>query len=331
MDITWNKILGHQEAIRELRRGLQKGKLPHGILLEGTKGVGKSKVAAALAAAILCGKGDEACGSCPSCQAFLRENHPDFLLVKPEAKGKATPIIRIEQIREMQNTIATFPIMENGRAVIIDDAQTMNPAAANCLLKTLEEPTGNVTFILIADSRSNLLETIVSRCMPLSFGALPADQVEKFLRERGIPEEQAEILTALSGGSIGDAVACTGEEALALQGDVLGFIKSLRRFTAKELWRRSLTFGDKKDRILKWLACLYAMLRDMLALKLGVDAKLTFHRNLTVELEMLNGGFTEAQLFAWLALTAESHRRLTANVNLRLAMESFLIRMGEAG
>lgn len=329
MDITWQKILGHEENIRELRRGLKRGTLPHGLLFDGASGVGKRKTAMTLAAALLCGKGDEACGRCPSCLAFQKESHPDFLTVKPEAKGKATPIIRIEDIRGMQSQIATFPVMEQGRVVIIDDAQTMNAAAANSLLKTLEEPVGKVTFILLADSRASLLETIVSRCNPMRFGILTAEQVEKFLLEQGKPPEEAQILANLSGGSIGEALSRPGEEVIKLQGDVFSYVKSLRRFSAKELWQRSQALGDKKEYILTWLTYLYMMLRDILILQVGKSEELIFHRNLTAQLQGLDADFPPARLFAWLKLVEEHHRRLGSNLNLRLAVENFLVRMGE--
>ena len=140
-------------------------------------------------------------------------SHPDYLEVLPERTGKNTAVIRIDAIRSMQVEASRYPILAKQRVVLIDDADCMNEAAENSLLKTLEEPEGAVTFLLITGARSSLLDTIVSRCMPLSFGTVPEDAMVEVLAGRGLATAEARELASLADGSIGRALALHEHEA----------------------------------------------------------------------------------------------------------------------
>lgn len=137
--------------------------LPHAVLFTGSETQEKLEFAESLAQLVLCGeiKNTQACGKCRSCELFNAHNHPDYYLISPEEKSK---IITIEQIRHLSTTLAHTAQLNHYQVSIINPAHVMNTAAANALLKTLEEPPGPVMMILISDKPHLLPRTIYSRC-----------------------------------------------------------------------------------------------------------------------------------------------------------------------
>ena len=327
MDIDWKGIVGHGKNIACLLGMLREGKFPHAALLTGPAGVGKCRVARALAAALLCGSADGPCGRCPSCQALRQDSHPDYYEVRPESKGKGARAIRIEQIREMQAEASRLPILSHRRAVVIDDAELMNEAAENSLLKTLEEPTGQVTFLLVTGSRASLLDTIISRCMPVFFGMLPMDELAGLLARRGISAAEAEELAVLSDGSMGRALALHEKDGMKLRDDAMAFLEGLDAMDMGRIWLRGKDMGELgRERISEWLMYLNMLLRDLLVLYESDDSGMIYARDIRRKLTDMLPKFPKARIFPMLRLVKESQRRLQANVNLRLFMEGFLIR-----
>jgi len=159
-------ILGQERVLGHLRAAWRAGRLAHAYLFLGPEGVGKASVVRALAAALNCARPLaewDACGDCPSCRRMAAGTHADFLYIAPTSEGRQ-PQIKIEQIREFRRLTA-YPPMEGGwRVALIKPAEAMNPAAANALLKTLEEPPARNLLVLAAGSEADLFPTIVSRC-----------------------------------------------------------------------------------------------------------------------------------------------------------------------
>jgi DNA polymerase-3 subunit delta' len=188
--------------------------LPHALLLTGPEGIGKSAFALALAARLLCESPAEgmACGQCPSCHWFATDNHPDFRHVFPEAdaadeegaqdggeKKKGSRQIRIDQIRALEDFVFVGGHRNGARVVVLEPADTMNIAAANSLLKILEEPPSSVYFILVSSRWRRLLPTILSRCRVLKVGRPPKAAASAWLAREGTPA--ASELLSLMGGA----------------------------------------------------------------------------------------------------------------------------------
>ena len=208
-------------------------RLPHALLFAGPDGVGKLRVARALAAAILCeNAGERPCGHCPQCRALQQDTHPDYYELHPE--GKAIKTIKIDAIRQVQTEAARLPLLAKKRVIVIDDAEAMNEAAENSLLKTLEEPTGAVHFILVTRAKSSLLDTILSRCMHVGFGSIPEAELARALVQRGIPEGAATELAALSDGSFGRALALYENDGLKLRDDAAKFLRERAQLTVQD-------------------------------------------------------------------------------------------------
>ncbi|MBI5788339.1 MAG: DNA polymerase III subunit delta' [Candidatus Schekmanbacteria bacterium] len=160
----WNQIKGQNRVVKILCRALAQKRLPHAYLFYGIEGVGKKLTALHLAKVVNCRQQtEEPCGICPACHKVDKAIHPDVILIQPE-EGES---IKIEQIRRLQEEIAYKPFEGYFKVWIIDQADKMTQQAANCLLKTLEEPPASSLIILLAVQEESLLPTIISRCQTL--------------------------------------------------------------------------------------------------------------------------------------------------------------------
>lgn len=174
-------FVGHREIHRQLEDWRQAGRLPHALIFLGPEGIGKALVARRLAAALLCSERSAPCGSCRSCALLSKEQHPDLFELKPES-GR----IKIESVRELKRSFALPPLVSPSRVVLITEAHAMNAAAANALLKTLEEPPSATYFILGTHAAGWVPRTILSRCQKIRFSPLSQGELEEVLRAKGV-------------------------------------------------------------------------------------------------------------------------------------------------
>ena len=327
MDTAWENILGQREPKRRLRRLLETDRLPHALLFSGSEGVGKRRTAETLAATLLCSSpaAGHPCGTCESCRAFSRGIHPDFFFVVPEAVGKGARSIRIEAMRALGSALARPPELAPRQVALIDDAQRMNEAAANSFLKTLEEPTGDVVFLLVTGMRAALLDTIVSRCLEIPFGPLALPELSEVLRRHGVEAEEAAALAALADGSAGRALALHAEGALRRREEAVSLLARLPQIPPLSLWAEGKKWGAlSREEAGEWLRSLRLTLRDVLALYGG--AAPLYSVGLEAPVAEIAARFSEAQVFSMLADVKEAERRfLSSNVNIRLLVEALLL------
>lgn len=149
-----------KESWQHLITPFQQQRMAHALLLTGEQGLGKEHIAQLLAKTVLCHQPDEfACGECKSCLLFQAETHSDYLWIEPDGRQ-----IKIDQIRNMIDKLSQTAQLGKMKVACIAPAEAMNTAAANALLKCLEEPTSQTLIILISHSPKRLLPTILSRC-----------------------------------------------------------------------------------------------------------------------------------------------------------------------
>lgn len=193
-----NSILPwHEQAWQYLVNRRNVGSFPHAILIKGKRGIGKLSLAKNLAALLLCQAGlrkSIACGECDACILLKADNHPDLVMVQPEEQGKA---IKIDQIREVIADLNNTSHQGGMKVVIIAAAELLNVAAANALLKTLEEPALHTVIILISDHPMMLPATIRSRCQTLLIHTPKYFVARKWLEEK-MPDADASLLLALA-------------------------------------------------------------------------------------------------------------------------------------
>lgn len=231
--MTWQGYVGHEQIVQRFRRSAQQGRLAGTYLFVGPPGVGKREFAIRLAEALLCERNPERqldpCGECSGCIQARAGTHPDLDLVR---RAEDRSVIQVEQLigdREHRNQegfchrISLKPYRGRRRIGIIDDADDLNEEAANCLLKTLEEPPPGAVLILIASSLQRQLPTIRSRAQVVPFLPLTRAQIADVLQQQGLVDQpqQVEQVAALSGGSLQQALEFASAEMLEYRAEIL--------------------------------------------------------------------------------------------------------------
>lgn len=207
---------------------IKNNRLAHAYLLTGPAGVGKLALAKYVAQSLLCLQPQDGkpCLQCRNCQRIAADDHPDVVAIA--ASGRQ---IKVDQIRYLQAEFAKSGMESARKIFIINDAEKMTAAAANSLLKFLEEPNGTITAFLLSGQPSRLLPTIVSRCQLCELQRLPHEQVVQLVAEHGINAQLSSIVAALS-EDVNAAVALANDD---------NFQKQL---AALEQWFTAVVKGD---------------------------------------------------------------------------------------
>lgn len=207
---VWSKLDGSR-VVEGLARQILSGDIPHSWLLLGPRGSGKRSAAVAMAAAMNCpvepGVG---CGTCSACARIVRHRHPDVHHIVPEG-----PLIPVDVIREIVIPEASRSPFEARRKIfIIEEADRMNEPAQNAILKTLEEPHPDTTFVLISDNEEEVLETVRSRCRIIRLDPVSEARIVEMLEDDGAAAELALLAARLSEGDFERARLLAEDESV---------------------------------------------------------------------------------------------------------------------
>jgi DNA polymerase III subunit delta' len=313
LESTWQRLLA------------TRARPAQALLLAGPRGVGKSELAQAWAQALLCEASQPdgaACGSCPACHWFETGAHPDFRLVtlqektSKEGETRMATAIEVDQAREAVDFVQLSTYRAGFRVVLVDPADSLNLAAANALLKVLEEPPLNTVFVLVSDQPRRLLPTIRSRCTRLDIGLPPVEQAAQWLAGQGV--DDAVNLLALSGGTPLDAQRWAG-------GDELDERRAVLQDLARPDQIDPVTLGERWKAVSPqtWHNVAYKWLGDLLAVKL--QSKVQFNRDFAEVLARLGKRADLAKLLALAKAQANEGRILSHPLNRTLQLEVWLI------
>jgi DNA polymerase-3 subunit delta' len=211
MASVWDQVVGHEEEVAVLREAVGSNRVIHAWLFVGPPGVGKLHAARVFAAALNCPSGGD--GTCDTCRRVLRGVHPDVHLVMPEGDN-----LLVDDVRALREEASRSHHEAPVAVFILDEADRMTDAAANAMLKVLEEPQPGVVFVLVARSIEALVSTIPSRARTLAFASLPpAALAEALASQLGIEAEQAAWAAAASHGRLNRARELLTDEAVRLR------------------------------------------------------------------------------------------------------------------
>ncbi|MDD3653187.1 MAG: DNA polymerase III subunit delta' [Desulfotomaculaceae bacterium] len=319
------EIFGHKPIVKTLINAVTNDRVAHAYLFTGPEGVGKATSALAFTRALLCSSssGGDACGSCQGCRQLIHSNHPDFYRLGPVGLS-----IKIEQIRELQRKIK-FRSYKGGRQVfLIEQAETMTAEAANCLLKTLEEPPIGTVLILLSARPQALLPTIISRCQQLYFKHIPSRELSSYLSKLyNLHQEEARLLAVLSGGSMGKALACATGAFQEERAEAIRLAAGLREAGITETMELAGEIARSKKNILNLIELLACWYRDILVWKETGEVDLLYNPDLVNEVKLEAEVFEIARLVEILGDIEKLKSRIRFNTNMRLALESIFLRL----
>ena len=257
-----------------LRAHVRKGRVGGAYLFAGPSGIGKRLVALEFAKVLECEQGgEEACEQCRQCSQVARGIHPDVHACSPQG---ALGLIRIEDVRALQAAIALRPFALRRHVVIVDGADRFTDEAANSLLKVLEEPSSQVSFLLLTDALERCLPTIRSRCQRIQFHRLSQPMIATLLNNHGdVAPDRIDMVSRLARGRM--------DVALPLAKDWDRRTVMAMQFGCEEplAWIGWRAPSDRRE-LSMWLSGSIEWWRDVLATTIGAEELVCHHEALPV-------------------------------------------------
>jgi DNA polymerase-3 subunit delta' len=326
--MTFEDIQGHDKPIMILKRAIANKTLAHAYLFSGEEGIGKKMAALALAAAVNCGEAgpEGGCGVCPSCRKIALLGHPDVHILAPDGDE-----IKIDQIRQTQADLSLKPFEGEKKILIIDGAESMNTAASNAFLKTLEEPPGDSLLILVTAMPQSLLPTIRSRCQEIRFHPLPRRTLaQALMRRRELSEGDAWFLAALAQGSMGRGLSMDVEQEKAARDEVLALWGGLGSMGPGEVLGQAEALSKDRERLERLIDIGVEWLRDALVYHSTGEEKLLVHGTARDRYREWGERVPVARMLSDMDLFFASRGMLDRRVSAQLVAENLLLKLGRA-
>lgn len=338
-------LIGNDAAKQVMKRFIAGRRLPNSLIFAGDEGVGKRQFALAAIRAMLCRNtvDSEPCGVCSICKrvgefAIPSEDDKDAhkLVIWSGHRDVGTVIsykrsILVDAIRSLETEANFRPYEAESRFFIIDDADKMNDAAANALLKTLEEPPETSHLFLITSRPDSLLQTIRSRCQILRFSPAERSQVEQFLIEqKAYSHDEARLASALSHGSIGRSLSINadeyrrrGERMMAVVNNAIG----ARDITTLLKISEEMNDAKNKDGFESEIDLLESLLHDIWRVAKTGDHSAIINTEYSATLTSLAEQSSSKSIPSWIEDIERLRSELNVNVNRKVATDSLFVSM----
>jgi DNA polymerase III subunit delta' len=340
-----DQLTGNTRAKDLIRKMLETGRVPGALLFTGEEGVGKKLFALEIAKALNCRtpNGVEGCGVCAICNRISRFNYPqsdesdDWKKIIWSDHGDVGMVVapkrvlQVDQMRQIEAEANFRPFEGRARVFLIDDADKLNDASSNALLKILEEPPPTSHIVLITSRPAMLLPTIRSRCQTVRFSPLTVAEIENYLLENKItPKTEARLLARCASGSLGRALKEDLESykehreimmkvlnSLAVTGDTSTLLR------AAEAMNEARYKDDYEFR----LELLETLIRDALMLSLGVGEENVVNEDVLPELRKIAQNVDGEKANRWISAIEELREQLEVNINRRPATDALFLTM----
>lgn len=340
----FDKIIGNERIKKTFRHLIKERRVPNALLFAGEEGIGKKLFARELAKSFVClnPTGGEACDKCRNClrashieipqsekkedyhRVFFTE-HPDIGFVV-QFKTR----ILVDSIRALEQEANFRPFEANARFFLIDDADKMNDAAANALLKTLEEPPNSSYIFLITSRPAALLPTILSRCQIVRFAPISEKKIEKhLLKTKEFSTDDAEIAAKLAQGSLGRALEIDSEKFRAWRETMLDVLKSLtgrRNYSVLLQTAEKMNDAKNKDDYENFLEVLQTLIRDVLIISIDENAEIV-NSDIKNVLQKIAENAERQKLAKWLEEIEKMRGNFAVNLNRKIAADALFMKM----
>jgi len=326
--MSFSQVIGHKKAKAYFASVIQSQEIPHAFLFEGMAGIGKAKLAFEIARGIFCDQdSQDPCGSCKSCLKMLHDNHPDFMVVKPDGKQ-----IKNHQIEEFQSFLSKKAYEGSYKVVCIEDADKMNASAQNRILKTLEEPSDKVIIFLISHKPLVLMETVRSRCQSVKLNGLSQESIEAYLKnDHNLDSQKCETISRLCNGSLGKAIYYADSQVFEeVQEQVLNLLKAIDQKNKGQVLKTLSFFSSEKENISDIFEYMVLWYRDLLLYKKAKAKSLVMHTSELDLIKKLSRHLTVGQIIKNIETINWTERKLNQNGNFDLSIELMLIQLLEA-
>lgn len=325
----FSKIIGQEHIIEYFRNAISMDKVSHAYILNGPDKSGKMLLAEAFAAALQCEKQqEEPCMECRSCKQAAGRNHPDIIYVTHEKPNT----LSVEDIRtQLNEDIVLKPYSSSYKIYIVDEAEKMNVQAQNALLKTIEEPPAYAVILLLTTNADGFLPTILSRCVRLDLKPVNDEKIRSFLmKEKGVPDYQADICVAFAQGNVGKAILLAGSENFSeMKKSAVQLMKRLRDIDLYELSQAVKQITEYKLEINDYFDLMMIWYRDVLLYKATADVnRLIFQDEVySIKKEASHSSYEGIERI--LESLNKAKARIRANVNFELVIELLLLTIKE--
>jgi DNA polymerase-3 subunit delta' len=344
----FSNLIGNERVKKTLTGMIERQRIPGSMLFCGEEGIGKKLFALELAKAVNCRTpvGVEACGECPSCRRIDRidypsaddreahkrviwTEHPEVGIVRPKGRN-----ILVDAMRDVEKEANFRPFEGRARFFIIEEADRLNDSSSNALLKTLEEPPPTAHLILITSQPSSLLATIRSRCQVIRFTPQTADEIyEHLMKSRQFAARDAQLLSRVSGGSIGRALSIDLAGFKEMRAAMLDILNALTVTNDRvKLLRGSEEMNDAKhkDEYEERLNLLAMLVHDLWIIATGANTEIVANDDLRPELQQAASRISNRRAASWLFLIEKHRRGFEVNMNRKVATDALFLSMAAA-
>jgi DNA polymerase-3 subunit gamma/tau len=347
---VFEEVVGQKPIVQTLQNAIQMGRIGHAYLFSGPRGVGKTTTARLLAKGLNCVQGPTItpCNKCPSCLEIASGQCLDVLEID------AASNTGVDNIRELRENARYAPSRDRFKIFIVDEVHMLSTSAFNALLKILEEPPSHVVFIMATTERHKLPATILSRCQQFVFRTISAGEIQAHLRQIAdregvkIDDRALGYIVRASEGSMRDAqslldqiISFSGQEVVDEDvRDVLGFIpneildqtvEALAEHDSRSLLNVIEIVIEQGLNIQQYIREFIARLRDLLLMRLDLEAKVLGSTEEKATLKQQSSRFSEQDLIRFFDLTLRLESDLRYTAQPRFHLEVGFIKLAKIG
>ena len=304
--------LYNEEIIRRFAVFKENGRVAHAYLFVGPRALGKSETALAVAKLLKCESVIDGvfCDKCSVCVKITHGHHPDVHVITADDTGS----IKIDAIRGAIRSLGLKPFEGRVKVFIIQDAENLTPEAANCLLKTLEEPAGNSVLLLTTAFPERSLDTIVSRCQRIQFCPLPVGNLESQLQTERLGQDVSHFLAYYAEGCPGKAQQYRANKLFKRKNTIID------AFIAGHDDTHVTHLADDAQRLRESLCVLLSWFRDIALAQAGIERSRFIHCDRAEDLAAIAGTYSPDDVYRMIGDIIDTSRLLEDNFNMKVAL-----------